>query len=154
MRGMLCVEEKEHAVALYLNLYPRAENGAAQIIAVDFDGVDAMHPQRFTRLVDRVREERSCGREVWLLNVPSELRLWLEVSGRNNDVLERPIPGPRMPQVLQDPQWESDGPRAEWIRRTGFWPAGRKNRQSSFLRSSTGRLIASKPSFGMAPGKR
>ncbi|MDP6931241.1 MAG: response regulator [Planctomycetota bacterium] len=76
--------------------------GGDDPVAVDFDGVDAMHPQRFACLVDRVREERSCGREVWLLNVPSELRLWLEVSGRNNDVLKRPIPGPRMPQVLQD----------------------------------------------------
>ena len=76
--------------------------GGDDPVAVDFDGVDAMHPRRFTRLVDWVREERACGREVWLLNVPSELRLWLEVSGRSSDLLERPTPGPRTPQVLQD----------------------------------------------------
>jgi len=39
-KDLMCLKPEEEAVALYLNLLPRADNGAAQIICVDFDDDD------------------------------------------------------------------------------------------------------------------
>ena len=39
-KDLLCSEDKEHGVELYLKHYPRAANGSPQIIAVDYDDPD------------------------------------------------------------------------------------------------------------------
>jgi CheY-like chemotaxis protein len=59
-------------------------------------------PEDLLRLVRRIAAARAGGRQVHLLNLPSHLRLWLEVSGNPDDMPKRAVPGPCLPPVLAE----------------------------------------------------
>ncbi len=70
-------------------------------LAVDFDHSQCS-PTRFQELVQRARKSEQKGRSVAFLNVPSHLRLYLEVLGEPHDMPKRGRAGPRLPEVLTE----------------------------------------------------
>lgn len=57
-------------------------------------------PAEFLELLDRVVRARRNGDTVHLINVPSHLRLYAEISGRDHDMPKRGKAEPRLPEVL------------------------------------------------------
>ncbi len=68
-------------------------------VAVDFHDTPCS-PDAFCVLLDRVSAARASGREVWLLNVPNHLRLFVDALGRTEELPKRSMAGPRLPDVL------------------------------------------------------
>jgi len=70
-------------------------------LAIDFDR-SPCSPARFLELVEQARETEQNRRSVAFLNVPSHLRLYLEVLGRPHDMPKRGRAGPHLPEVLTE----------------------------------------------------
>lgn len=70
----------------------------ARAIAVDCGGADPARLDEFLDALKRSRR-RAAGR-VAFVNVPPAWRLWLEISGRADDMPKRTKAGPRLPEFL------------------------------------------------------
>lgn len=73
---------------------------AVSPFAIDLDG-SAPEPQDVFALVSSVRAARAAGTEVHLLNVPSHVRLWLELKGMAGDLPMRACSGPLLGPAQQ-----------------------------------------------------
>lgn len=75
---------------------------APEAVAVDLDGDTSCDPPSFVELVEKIALEAARGRTVDLLNIPSHLRLHLEITGCGHLLPKRPRSGPRLPEVLME----------------------------------------------------
>jgi CheY-like chemotaxis protein len=73
---------------------------APNLVALDLGRGAPCTPQAFTALLGRVRAATGVGRDVRLLNVPSWLRLWAEISGMADGMPKRAPVGPRLPNLI------------------------------------------------------
>lgn len=71
-------------------------------VAVDFDGTERFPLYRIEELLDSLAETRASGRTAYLLNVPSWVRLHLEILGKAHAMPNREEAGPRLPEVLHE----------------------------------------------------
>lgn len=71
-------------------------------IVVDFDNAAACSPRRMEELAKMAAVAKSHGRDVRFANVPSWLRLHLEILGRAHAMPNRGVAGPLLPDVLNE----------------------------------------------------
>lgn len=71
-------------------------------IGVDFSRTDHCAPTRFVELVDRAEAAQQSGRSVYFLNVPTHLRLHLELLGRAHAMPMREMAGPALPAIMTE----------------------------------------------------
>lgn len=71
-------------------------------IAVDFFDTDGCPPTLFVELVDKVEAARQSGRSAYFLNVPTHLRLHLELLGKAHAMPMREMAGPALPAILAE----------------------------------------------------
>jgi hypothetical protein len=76
--------------------------GGDSPITVDFDDSSGCSPSRMEQLLDLAAEASDRSREVRFLNVPSWLRLHVEILGRAHAMPNRGLAGPRLPEVLSE----------------------------------------------------
>lgn len=69
-------------------------------IAVDFDSTERFPLRRIEELLELLAEARGSGRTAYLLNVPSWIRLHLEILGKAHAMPNREGAGPHLPEVL------------------------------------------------------
>ncbi len=73
-----------------------------ETIAVDFSRTGHCAPSRFVELLDRVSSARESGRVAYFLNVPTHLRLHLELLGKAHAMPMREVAGPALPAILSE----------------------------------------------------
>ncbi len=71
-------------------------------IVVDLDTHEPCSPWVFEQVVEELAEEQRRGRVVRLLNVPTHLRLYMEILGKHHLLPMRTKSGPQLPEVLAE----------------------------------------------------